>query len=99
MTSLAESEIYGDSLTFSDGHFEIWDRLARMSAAQLERVGLPKLLLDRDYEGFPRGRVVYHTADRTFTIYADRRLQKAETVDAIRLAFGLARPTSIGAIR
>jgi hypothetical protein len=52
-TSLADSEMYGDFLTFSADPFEFWDRLARMSAAQLKRAGLPILLLDRDYEEFP----------------------------------------------
>jgi hypothetical protein len=44
-----------------------------------------------EYEEFPRGRIVFDTEAREFIIYADRRLQGADHLDAIRRAFGLER--------
>ena len=38
---------------------------------------------------WPRGRIVYETCTRSFILYADRRLQKPDIIDALKTAFGL----------
>lgn len=88
-TTLAESETYGDFLTFPTGHHEIWEPLTQMSSSQLKQRHLPAAILGREYEDFPRGRVVYHMPKKLFTIYADRRLQRPAIVEAICRAFCL----------
>jgi hypothetical protein len=45
--------------------------------------------LIHEYEEFPRGRLVYHTIDRQFILYADRRLHQDRTIAAIAHEFGL----------
>lgn len=88
--TLAESETYGDFLTFPTGHHEVWEPLTTMSASRLKQLKLPASIAGREYEEFPRGRVVYHVPDKLFTIYADRRLQTPQIIEAIRRAFHLA---------
>jgi HlyD family secretion protein len=38
---------------------------------------------------WPRGRIVYETPTCRFVLYADRRLQKPDVIDALKTAFGL----------
>lgn len=95
MTTLADSEDYGDFLTYPSGHFEIWEPLTRMPLSQLELSNLPALILGKEYEDFPRGRVVFNKPNRLFTIYADRRLQHPAIIQAVCRACCLATQTYV----
>lgn len=88
-TALALAEPYGDCLTHAHGHYEVWERWRRLSAAARAKAGLPQGIVDREYEDFPRGRVVYHQPSALFWIYADRRLHQTFVFDQLRSAFGL----------
>jgi hypothetical protein len=48
-----------------------------------------KAIFEHEYEAFPRGRIVYHTKNRRFILYADRRLQQDYTIAVIANMFGL----------
>ena len=88
-TTLAEAEAYGDCLTHPRGHHEVWEAWRRLGATALRRRGLPPAIAGHEYEAFPRGRVVYMRGPALFTLYADQRLQRTETIaDLVRL-FGL----------
>ncbi|GJE41589.1 hypothetical protein [Methylobacterium soli] len=89
-TPLAEAEAYGDCLTHPHGHYEVWEAWRRLGATTLRRRGLPPAIAGNEYEAFPRGRVVYMRGPALFTLYADRRLQKPETIAELVLRFGLA---------
>lgn len=90
-TPLAQAEAYGDCLTHPCGHHEVWEAWRGLGATALSRRGLPPAIAAREYEAFPRGRVVYMCGPGLFTLYADRRLQRPDTVaDLVRL-FGLTR--------
>lgn len=56
--SLDEAEPYGDFISFSGGHYEIWEPLRRMSLSQLERANLPLAIHRTEYEMHTRGRLV-----------------------------------------
>lgn len=56
---LAEAEPYGDFLTFSQSHMEVWER-------EYEK----KYHVDFDY--YPRGRITYHVPSGTSHVYYDR---------------------------
>lgn len=86
---LDSAESYGDCLKHAGGHFEIWERLKNRGARFLAGQGLPSAIAFCEYEDFPRGRVVYRTADERFVIYADRRLHGPDTIRRIAAAFGL----------
>lgn len=88
-TSLAEAEVYGDSLTHPRGHYEVWEGWRRLGATTLRRRGLPPAIAAYEYETFPRGRIVYMRPQALFTLYADRRLQRPETVAELVQLFGL----------
>lgn len=94
-TRLAEAELYGDFLTHPRGHYEMWETWRRLGSLGLARAGLPKLILWTEYETIPRGRVVYNTVDRIFTIYADRRLQQPAFCRTIVDRFGLAQQPNV----
>ncbi|POR41346.1 hypothetical protein CRT23_19450 [Methylobacterium sp. V23] len=90
-TTLAEAEPYGDCLTHPRGHHEVWEAWRRLGATTLRRRGLPPAIAGHEYEAFPRGRVVYMRTPALFTLYADRRLQRLETVSELVRLFGLTR--------
>ena len=89
-TVLAEAELYGDCLTHPRGHHEVWEAWRRLGATALRRRGLPPGIAGHEYEAFPRGRVVYMRGPALFTLYADRRLQRPETIAELVHLFGLA---------
>lgn len=89
VTTLAEAEPHGDFLTHADGHLQTWEAWCRLESAGLPQRGLPAIFAYRDYEHFPRGRIVFHRPDRYFTASADRRLYGAAMRDRILAAFGL----------
>jgi hypothetical protein len=87
---LSAAEAYGECLTYGYGHYEVWEAWREAGFPELREVGLKQKLLRSEYETFPRGRIVYDCTTETFWIYADRRLQRSETVDLIKQSFGLA---------
>jgi hypothetical protein len=89
-TTMTEAEVYGDCLTHSRGHHEVWEAWRKLGATALRRRGLPPAVAGHEYEAFPRGRVVYMREPALFTLYADRRLQRPETIAEILQLFGLA---------
>ena len=89
-TPMTEAEIYGDCLTHPRGHHEVWEAWRKLGATALRRRGLPPTIVNHEYEAFPRGRVVYMREPALFTLYADRHLQRPETVTNILRLFGLA---------
>lgn len=88
-TPLTEAEVYGDCLTHARGHHEVWEGWRRLGATALGRRGLPRAIAAHEYEHFPRGRIVYMRPQALFTLYADRRLQRPETVAELVHRFGL----------
>ena len=88
-STLPEAESYGDCLTHSGGHYELWERWQAAGAAALRFLGYTTKILSSEYDAWPRGRVVFETIPMRFIIYADRRLQRTTTVSALTKAFGL----------
>lgn len=86
---LAEAEPYGDCLTHPRGHHEVWEQWRRLGHAKLRARGIPVVVIGQEYETFPRGRIVFHEPEKTFWIYADRRLQQRGIIAEIERAFGL----------
>ena len=70
-TPLGKAELYGDFLTYPQGHYEVWESWRRLGPAGLARRGLPTIIAWHEYENFPPGRVVFDTCSRRFTVYAD----------------------------
>ena len=88
-TQLEQAELYGVFLTHSRGHYEVWEAWKDLGAARLRRIGLPGDIIDFEYEDFPRGRIVFDTNARAFTIYADRKLRQPSIITTIVTVFGL----------
>jgi len=88
-TKLNDAERYGDCLTHAAGHYERWQEWQALSEKVLASTGYPSLLRLTEYDEWPRGRIVYEILSRRFVLYADRRLQKPEIIDALKMAFGL----------
>ena len=88
-STLDEAEPYGDCITHAAGHFERWEEWQASGSARLVSKGYPAAIASTEYDEWPRGRVIYETLTRRFVIYADRRLQSREVVDALKQAFGL----------
>jgi hypothetical protein len=61
-TALSEAEPYGDHLTHPRSHMHVWE--------QWRLIG--KVPGESEYEEFPRGRLVYETKTKKFTLLADR---------------------------
>lgn len=92
---LSEAERYGEMLTYPDGHADVWDGWQKLGATGLKRRGLPAQIAQAEYDEVPRGRVVYRTPDRSFVIYADRRLQTASFITQVKIAFELTGSQSV----
>ncbi len=63
-----------------------------MAPARSHRAAPPRsatVIAGHEYETFPRGRVVYMQGPALFTLYADRRLQRPETIADLVRRFGL----------
>jgi hypothetical protein len=94
-TSLAEAEPYGDFLTHPSGHYEVWSRWQERRAAPSAVQSIFQEIAGREYEDFPRGRIVYQIKTDRFILYADRRLQQEHTIANIAEKFGLAPGTFV----
>lgn len=70
-TPLSRAEPYGAALTHPRGHYDVWEAWQGLGVAGHKRRGLPAAIVWSEYEQHPRGRIVYDTATRVFTIYAD----------------------------
>ena len=88
-STLDQAETYGDCITHAAGHYERWEEWQAMGATRLAAKGYPAAIVSTEYDEWPRGRIVYETLQRRFVLYADRRLQRPEIVDAIKRAYGL----------
>jgi hypothetical protein len=88
-STLEEGEPYGDCLTHAAGHYERWENWQALGAEGLRAIGFPDRIASTEYDEWPRGRIVYETPAKRFVLYADRRLQEADTIDALKTAFGL----------
>lgn len=89
-TSLATAEPYGDFLTHPRGHYDVWVLWQKTHTAPIATRFILQAIADHEYEDFPRGRIVYNIQTQLFTLYADRRLQREETITRIASEFGLA---------
>ena len=83
---LDKAEPYGDCLTFGPGHYEIWRgwRQSRELDAAARAV-----VRAHEYEDWPRGRIVFNREQNRFILYADRKLRRPETIEAIQQRFQL----------
>lgn len=93
-TSLAEAEPYGDFLTHSRGHYDVWTQWRARAAPGASRF-ISQAIANHEYEFFPRGRIVYNTGTGRFILYADRRLQQETTIARIASEFELAAGTFV----
>jgi hypothetical protein len=87
---LSAAEPYGDFLTFSRGHYEVWEGWRRLGATGLRRLGLALTILTDEYEFHPRGRIVFSVPSKSFWLYVDRRLHRPAMMARIKDRFGLA---------
>ena len=95
-SSLVEAEPYGDFLTHPRGHYEVWnDWQQRRAAPSAVQSVFQEIAGRREYEDFPRGRIVYQIKTDRFILYADRRLQQKHTIANIADKFGLAPGTFV----
>ena len=88
-STLDEAETYGDCITHAAGHYERWEEWRALGGARLVSMGYPERIVLTEYDDWPRGCIVYETLARRFVIYADRRLQAPDTINAITVALGL----------
>jgi hypothetical protein len=86
---LSEAEPYGECITHAAGHYERWGEWRALDRSSLAALGYPSLIRSTEYDQWPRGRVVYETTTQRFMFYADRHLQKRETIAVLKKAFGL----------
>jgi hypothetical protein len=69
-TPFSEGEPYGDHLAFSRSHIDVWEQW---------RLG-GKVPVESEYEEYPRGRIVFNTKTRRFSLLADRCILKDKSM-------------------
>jgi hypothetical protein len=69
--------------------YEVWTNWQKPRRTPSTDHSIVSAIIEHEYEHFPRGRIVYHTKDRQFVLYADRRLQQDRTIVAIAEQFDL----------
>lgn len=79
-------------------HHARWQEWQALGGAR-RAAGYPDRIASTEYDQWPRGRIVYETPTHHFVIYADRRLQKPDIIDALKTAFGLTESELIVRIR
>ena len=88
-STLGDAEPYGDCITHATGHYERWQEWRTLGSSRLVAKGYPAAI------GRPsttNGRAAGSSTRfrrAASSIYADRRLQSREIVDALKKAFGL----------
>ncbi len=88
-STLDEAEPYGDCITHAAGHYERWEEWKALGGTVRAAAGYPNRIASTEYDQWPRGRIVYEVRSRRFVLYADRRLQQPDIIDAVRNVFGL----------
>ena len=86
-TRLTEAEEYGDFKTHAGEHIVVWEKFKqnRMVPSEME------------YEEAPRGRVMYATRTRQFTVLADRCiLKRTDLLAKVKKVMHLPKSTKIG---
>ena len=79
-TPLSEAEDYGDFRTYPRSHIDVWEQW---------RLG-GRVPGESEYEEFPRGRVMFNTKTRRFTLLADKCILKDKSmVSTIMAAMNL----------
>jgi hypothetical protein len=89
-SAVNNAEQYGDCLTHATGHYDRWQGWQALGSKALVATGFPKAILFTEYDEWPRGRVVYETLANRYILYADRHLQRPDTVAALKTIFGIA---------
>lgn len=79
---LEQGEPYGDAIQHNS-HYEFWERLVPKNIAE-------RNLKSRDYNAYPRGRVVYFQKQKTFRIYRDACLKPEKEIEKVIAKFELA---------
>jgi hypothetical protein len=86
-TPVSAAEPYGVHLTHPRSHLEVWTLLQRSG----------KVSSESEYEEFPRGRVIYGTKTRRFTLLADKCiLKEGDLVKRITSDMSLPNDAKIG---
>ncbi|MGC2856862.1 hypothetical protein ACM64Y_15425 [Novispirillum sp. DQ9] len=79
-------EAYGDMLTCPHGHYQLWES---WRAGPDAPPGVQRVVGDHEYEEWPRGRVVFDTAQQRFIVFSDGQVYRHRLHDAVAEAFGL----------
>jgi hypothetical protein len=84
---LSECEKYADHLNYPGSHIDVWERWRQVGKATGES----------EYEEFPRGRAMYSTSTKSFTLLADRCiLKRKDLIATIKDELHLPKRTTLG---
>lgn len=83
--ALAEAEDYGDFLTSTQGHYDLWESWRTGVAPK----GMTAIVRDAEYEEYPRGRVVYDFVRHRFIVYGDRQVFEHNLQTRVTKHFGI----------
>jgi hypothetical protein len=83
---LDQAESYGDCLTYGPGHYETW---AQWRKDRTLNPAWHAIVWSREYEDWPRGRIVFDRSRDLFILYADRKLVTPATLARIATQFHL----------
>jgi hypothetical protein len=83
---LDQAEPYGDCLTYGPGHYETWAQWRRDRTIDH---ALRAIVRSREYEDWPRGRIVFDRSHDVFVLYVDRKLMMPAMIARIATQFHL----------
>ena len=83
-TPVEQGEPYADAVQYG-GHYAFWETLDPATPAE-------RKFKERDYDAYPRGRVVYMKKKKTFVLYADKCIRPT-VLKTIARKFGLSVPS------
>lgn len=86
---LQNAEIYGDTLTNPNGHYDFWEKMKASKTNSQDNKFINEKVLQSEYEDWPRGRVVFHIKSQRFTLLADQRLHTVQRLELLRKTFNL----------
>lgn len=84
---LALAEDYGDFATCPHGHYDVWEEW-RSGKGILSGI-VRRLIIDYEYEDWPRGRVVYNRVHQEFVVYADEKIRRSKLAPIVLTEFGI----------
>lgn len=84
-SSILDGELYGDMITYANGHYTTWNRWRKSIDSPLKR-GITNAF---EYEEWPRGRISYDKKAQKYLLLCDKKIISDQFIEQILKEFSI----------